>query len=143
MRYRYNKRDIQTPIFDATEYVRFDAVPEEIEQGLSPQFDNSRKMFDANASYSLTGWGALRVGYGHEAWERHGRGFSDVGDEHLPRVVRHILEPVLHASRGLRAIVAARRGVHRVWHRLRRCRAARSQAFDTTMKRIAIGAGPR
>ena len=26
------------------------------------------------------GWGTLRVGYGHEAVERHGRGFSDVGE---------------------------------------------------------------
>ena len=36
VRYRYNERDVQTPMFDATEYVRFDAVPEEIEEGLSP-----------------------------------------------------------------------------------------------------------
>ena len=44
VRYRYNKRDVQTPVFDATEYVRFDAVPEEIEEGFSPQFDNSRHL---------------------------------------------------------------------------------------------------
>ena len=30
VRYRYNDRDVQTTIFDETEYVRFDAVPEEI-----------------------------------------------------------------------------------------------------------------
>lgn len=28
VRYRYNDRDVRTPVFDATEYVRFDAVPE-------------------------------------------------------------------------------------------------------------------
>jgi MtrB/PioB family decaheme-associated outer membrane protein len=80
VRYRYNDRDVQTPQFDATEYVRFDAVPEEIEAGLSHQFDTTRKTFDATATYSLNRWGAVRAGYGHDSWERHGRGFSDVGD---------------------------------------------------------------
>jgi MtrB/PioB family decaheme-associated outer membrane protein len=80
VRYRFNKRDVQTPIFDATEYVRFDAVPEEIEEGLSHQFDTSRHIFDANLSYTPARFGTLRVGYGHEAVERHGRGFSDVGE---------------------------------------------------------------
>jgi hypothetical protein len=80
VRYRYNERDVKTPIFDATEYVRFDAVPEEIEEGHSPQFDNSRHLFDGNFTFTPTRWGTLRVGYGHEAVERHGRGFSDVGE---------------------------------------------------------------
>jgi hypothetical protein len=80
VRYRYNKRDVQTPIFDATEYVRFDAVPEEAEEGHSPQFDNSRHLFDANFSYTPGGWGTLRAGYGREDISRHGRGFADVGE---------------------------------------------------------------
>jgi len=80
VRYRYNKRDVQTPIFDAREYVRFDAVPEEIEEGFSPQFDNSRHLFDANFSYTPGGWGTIRAGYGREDIERHGRGFADVGE---------------------------------------------------------------
>jgi len=85
VRYRYNDRDVRTPIFDATEYVRFDAVPEEIEEGHSPQFDISRQFFDANVSFAPARWGTLRVGYGHEGVERHGRGFADVG-EHIFRV---------------------------------------------------------
>ena len=85
VRYRYNDRDVRTPIFDATEYVRFDSVPEEIEEGHSPQFDITRQFFDANASFTPARWGTVRVGYGHEAVERHGRGFSDVG-EHIFRV---------------------------------------------------------
>jgi MtrB/PioB family decaheme-associated outer membrane protein len=85
VRYRFNKRDVQTPTFDATEYVRFDAVPEEIEEGLSHQFDTSRHLLDANLSFTAGGWGTLRAGYGHEAVERHGRGFSDVG-EHIFRL---------------------------------------------------------
>ena len=80
VRYRYNKRDVQTPIFDATEYVRADGVPEEVEAGLSPQFDNSRHLFDSNVSFSTNGWGTVRVGYGRENIERRGRGFADVGE---------------------------------------------------------------
>jgi len=80
VRYRYNKRDVQTPVFDAREYVRFDAVPEEIEEGFSPQFDNSRHLFDANFSYTPGGWGTVRAGYGREDISRRGRGFADVGE---------------------------------------------------------------
>jgi MtrB/PioB family decaheme-associated outer membrane protein len=79
VRYRYNDRDNQTPQFDATEYVRFDAVPEETGSP-THQFDTTRKTFDATATYSLNRWGAVRAGYSHDNWERHGRGFSDVGD---------------------------------------------------------------
>ena len=80
VRYRYNKRDVQTPVFDATEYVRFDAVPEEIEEGHSAQFDNSRHLFDANVSFTTNRWGTVRAGYGREDIERHGRGFAEVGE---------------------------------------------------------------
>jgi MtrB/PioB family decaheme-associated outer membrane protein len=79
-RYRYNDRDVTTPEFDATEYVRFDAVPEEIEEGFSHQYDVTRQNFDVNGTLTLIGLGAIRAGYGHEAYERHGRGFSDVSE---------------------------------------------------------------
>ncbi len=85
IRYRYNKRDVRTPVFDATEYVRFDAVPEENPEGFSPQFDNSRHLFDATVSFTPGGFGTIRAGYGHEGIERHGRGFADVG-EHIVRL---------------------------------------------------------
>lgn len=84
VRYRFNRRDVQTPVFDASEYVRFDAVPEEAEEGHTPQFDSSRHTFDATASYTPTGFGTVRVGYGHEQVRRDGRGFADVG-EHMFR----------------------------------------------------------
>lgn len=84
-RYRYHERDVQTPPFDATEWVRFDAVPEEAEEGISHQFDSSRHLLDTGVSFTPGGWGTVRVGYGHEAVERHGRGFSDVG-EHIFRL---------------------------------------------------------
>ena len=52
-RYRYNERDVQTPSFDATEYVRFDAVPEEIGKASTHQFDVTRQTFDATATFSM------------------------------------------------------------------------------------------
>jgi MtrB/PioB family decaheme-associated outer membrane protein len=83
VRYRFNKRDVRTPLFDATEYVRFDAVPEENEEGFSPQFDTSRHIFDANVAFTPSTWGTVRLGYGHEAVDRRGRGFSNVGENIL------------------------------------------------------------
>src|SRR6185369_10038738 len=83
VRYRYTQRDVRTPIFDATEYVRFDAVPEENPEGFSPQFDNSRHLFDATASYTPARLGTIRIGYGHEQVHREGRGFADVGEHTL------------------------------------------------------------
>lgn len=85
VRYRYNRRDVQTPIFDATEYVRFDAVPEEAEEGFSPQFDNSHQFLDANVAFTPAGWGTIRVGYGYEGISRSGRGFANDG-EHVFRL---------------------------------------------------------
>jgi hypothetical protein len=63
--------------------VRFDAVPEEIEEKLSHQFDTSRHVLDASVSFTPANWGTLRLGYGHEAVARHGRRFSDVGENIL------------------------------------------------------------
>ena len=85
VRYRFNDRDVQTPAFDASDYVRFDAAPVHVEEGLSHQFDIRRNLFDATMLVTPISWGTLRLGYGHEAVERHGRGFSDVG-EHTFRV---------------------------------------------------------
>jgi hypothetical protein len=80
VRYRFNQRDVQTPMFDAREYVRFDAVPEELEEGVSHQFDTSRHIFDANAALTPGNWGTVRVGYGREQVDRQGRGFSETAE---------------------------------------------------------------
>lgn len=85
VRYRYNERDVQTPAFDATQYVRFDAVPSSSPEAITHQYDTSRHLFDANASFTPVRWGTLRVGYGYEATARQGRGFADVG-ENIVRV---------------------------------------------------------
>lgn len=82
-KYRYNKRDVETPEFDGTYNVRFDAVPEDVEGYVTHQYDTTRQNFDASATLSLVGYGALRFGYGHEKYERHGRGFADTSEDVL------------------------------------------------------------
>lgn len=79
-RYRYNDHDNRTPAFDATEYVRFDAVPEEV-GGHTEQYDIRRNTLDVNATVNLASFTALRFGYGRDAFERAGRVFSDMADD--------------------------------------------------------------
>jgi MtrB/PioB family decaheme-associated outer membrane protein len=87
-RYRYNDHDNTTPHFDGREYVRFDAVPEELAddertdfvEGLSEYFQITRRNFDLNGTFGLRDFGSLRVGYANEQYEREGRGFSDASE---------------------------------------------------------------
>jgi hypothetical protein len=69
-RYRYNGRSDFTHPFDAVEYVRFDAVPEET-GGESEPFNIDRNAFDVSASFTPIPRTALRVGYGYYKLE-HG-----------------------------------------------------------------------
>ncbi|HEX4913178.1 MAG TPA: MtrB/PioB family outer membrane beta-barrel protein [Vicinamibacterales bacterium] len=92
-RYRYNDHNNNTPHFDGREYVRFDGVPEELGddpltshvEGLSEYFQITRKNFDASGTFNLRNAGSLKLGYAHEAYDREGRGFSEVG-EHMFRL---------------------------------------------------------
>jgi Putative outer membrane beta-barrel porin, MtrB/PioB len=132
-RYRYNDRDVKTPAFDAREYVRFDAVPEEIEEGISHQYDITRQNFDASATFSLRNYGALKAGYGHEAFERHGRGFSDVGENILRLSYDAMNLGVFTIRTGFD--VAKRRGLRRAGHRLR-ARPRRHAARPALLRRV-------
>ena len=78
VRYRYNERDVQTPPFDASEYVRFDAVPEET-GGETEQFDIVQDTLDATATATV-GLMAVRAGYGYDTFKRTGRSFSNMTD---------------------------------------------------------------
>jgi MtrB/PioB family decaheme-associated outer membrane protein len=86
LRYRYNDHDNNTPHFDGREYVRFDAVPEELGddpntphvEGWSEYFQITRRNFDASGTFNLRDAGSLKLGYANEQFEREGRGFSDV-----------------------------------------------------------------
>jgi hypothetical protein len=80
MRYRYNDHNNETPHFDAVEYVRFDAVPEET-GGETEQFDIKRRTLDANAIFHILPSTALKVGYGFDAYNRSGRSFADMSDD--------------------------------------------------------------
>ena len=67
-RYRFNSRsDFRRP-FDAVEYVRMDAVPEET-GGASEAFNINRNMLDVTAKFTQIPKSALKVGYTEEKLE--------------------------------------------------------------------------
>ena len=78
-RYRHNNHVNRTPAFDGTEYVRFDAVPEET-GGPTEHFNITQDTFDLNATFNVMKYTSLRVGYGYDAFDRTGRSFSDMTD---------------------------------------------------------------
>ncbi len=69
-RYRFNSRSDFTRPFEAVEYVRFDAVPEET-GGAAEPFSYNRNTVDVNAAFTAIPRSTLRVGYGFDMWE-HG-----------------------------------------------------------------------
>jgi hypothetical protein len=69
-RYRFNNRSDFTREFDAVEYVRFDAVPEET-GGASEPYNINRNTVDVNAAYTGIPYSTLRVGYVYDQYE-HG-----------------------------------------------------------------------
>lgn len=79
VRYRYNDRDNRTPIFDAVEYVRFDAVPEET-GGETDPYDITHNQFDATATFNVAPYTALRVGYGRDQMDHSFRGYETLTD---------------------------------------------------------------
>jgi MtrB/PioB family decaheme-associated outer membrane protein len=79
MRYRFNDHKNLTPEFDATEYVRFDAVPEET-GGPTEQFNIRENTFDLTGTFNILPYTALRVGYVYDDFNRTGRAFSDMRD---------------------------------------------------------------
>jgi MtrB/PioB family decaheme-associated outer membrane protein len=78
-RYRYNDHDNKTPAFNGTEYVRFDAVPEDT-GGFSEQFDIVENLADVNVNFNVLPYTTLRVGYGFDSFDRTGRSFSNMTD---------------------------------------------------------------
>ena len=81
-RYRYNDHRNLTPMFDAIEYVRFDAVPEEV-GGETEPFDIRQNTLDVNATFNAFKYTAFRLGYGYDAYNRTGRAFADMRDNTL------------------------------------------------------------
>ena len=81
-KYRINNHDNKTPGFDATQYVRFDAVPVNT-GGVSEQFDIRENAFDANMIVRVAPFTSVNVGYGYDTFHRTGRSFSDMTDNAL------------------------------------------------------------
>ena len=79
MKYRYNDHQNRTPTFDATEYVRLDAVPEET-GGETERFNIRQNTFDVNGLFNVTPRTSVRVGYTVDDFKRTGREFSDSTD---------------------------------------------------------------
>jgi hypothetical protein len=67
-RYRFNSRTDFTREFEAVEYVRFDAVPEET-GGITEPLNSNRNTMDVSATYTAIPHSAIRVGYGIDKFE--------------------------------------------------------------------------
>lgn len=79
MRYRFNDHKNLTPEFDATEYVRFDAVPEETGSP-TENFNIRQNTFDLTGTLNLIKYTAINLGYTYDDFARTGRAFSDMRD---------------------------------------------------------------
>jgi len=78
-KYRHNAHNSMSRPFEAVEYVRFDAVPEET-GGVAEGHSIVRDTFDATVSYSLMSMTTLRLGYGYDNFARTGRAHNDMRD---------------------------------------------------------------
>ena len=79
MRYRFNDHKNLTPEFDAVEYVRFDAVPEETGSG-TQNFNIRQNTFDLTGTVNLVKYTSLNLSYVYDAFDRTGRAYSDMSD---------------------------------------------------------------
>ena len=78
-RYRFNSRNDFTPGFDAIEYVRFDAVPEET-GGETEGFNINRNTLDLSAAYTGISHSTIRAAYVVDQFEhttRATQGYKD------------------------------------------------------------------
>lgn len=79
MRYRFNDHKNLTPHFDAVEYVRFDAVPEETGSE-TERYSIRQNTFETGVTFNLRSNTALKVGYVFDDFKREGRAFADMTD---------------------------------------------------------------
>ncbi len=79
MRYRINDHRNLTPLFDARDYVRFDAVPEDT-GGETEHFNIRQNTFDLTGTFRLMRYTSLNLGYVFDDYNRTGRAYSDMRD---------------------------------------------------------------
>ncbi len=82
MRYRFNDHKNLTPVFDAREYVRFDAVPEET-GGETEHFNIRQNTMDLTGTFHLMKNTSLNLGYIYDDFNRTGRAYSNMTDHTL------------------------------------------------------------
>lgn len=80
-RYRHLNRDDRTPAFDATDYVRLDAVPL-TNGGTTRPLELTRHTLDVDATITPLRYTALRVGVGRDSLD-HTRAYSRLADTTL------------------------------------------------------------
>jgi len=78
-KYRHNAHNSLSRPFEAVEYVRFDAVPEETGSAAEGH-SIVRDTFDATVSYAIMPMTSLRVGYIYDNSARTGRAHNDMRD---------------------------------------------------------------
>lgn len=78
-RYRFNDHKNKTPMFDAVEYVRFDAVPEET-GGETEPFDIRQNNLDLSATFNAIRYTSLKVSYIYDDYARTSRAFANLTD---------------------------------------------------------------
>lgn len=64
-RYRYSSHDNRTPVWDATQHVRFDGVPEDVPGFATEPYEITNNKLDLDASLSVLPRTSVRVGYGY------------------------------------------------------------------------------
>ena len=104
-RYRYNDHSNKTPPFDATQYVRFDAVPEAT-GGVSEQFDIKENAFDLNGTFNLMPVHVAASGIRLRLLRSNGSFIQQHDRQHVPRVGGHRRESTGDSARHLRAHAA-------------------------------------
>lgn len=97
-RYRYFDREDRTPPFDATEYVRFDAVPM-TGGGITRPLDLTRNTVNVDATITPMPYTSFRIGAGRDVLD-HARAYSQLADTTL-RASAHL---VGHRYVGVRAL---------------------------------------
>lgn len=80
MRYRYNDHKNLSEEFDASNNVRFDAVPEAVPGTETEHFNVRRNTLETGATFNLLPYSSLKVGYIFDDVKREGRAYSNMAD---------------------------------------------------------------
>lgn len=80
MRYRYNDHKNVSEEFNASNYVRFDAVPEAVPGATTEHFNIRRNTFETGVTFTGLRNASVKAGYIFDDVKREGRAFSNMAD---------------------------------------------------------------